>query len=229
MMEAMVHPYWPLFDVEVRTPRITLRYVDDELAVALAAVAADGVHDPGFMPFAHPWTDTAPPELQRNTLQYYWRTRAALAADEWDLPFAVLLDDAAIGTTSIAASHFALTRTFRTGSWLGRDHQGQGLGKELRAATLHLGFEGFGAEVGETEAFEDNAPSLGVTRSLGYSENGVARWKRRDVAGTVLKFRMTVEHWRTIRRDDIELHGVDAALPLLGLTDDIGPDPITLE
>ena len=195
----------------------------------MATLAAAGIHDPSFMPFAHPWTDVEPPELQRTSLQFYWRRAPTLTVEQWDLPFAVLVDGAVVGATSIGASHFALTKTFQTGSWLGRAHQGQGLGKELRAATLHLGFEGFGAEVAETEAFEDNAPSLGVTRSLGYADNGVGRHKRRETSATILRFRMTAEHWRAMGRDDIELHGVDAALPLLGLDHDIGPDPITLE
>ncbi len=50
----MGHPYWPLFDLEIRTPRVTLRYVDDELARQMVDVAVAGVHDPDFMPFTTP-------------------------------------------------------------------------------------------------------------------------------------------------------------------------------
>ena len=32
-MYGMTHPYWPLFDLEVRTPRLTMRAITDELAV----------------------------------------------------------------------------------------------------------------------------------------------------------------------------------------------------
>jgi hypothetical protein len=39
-----------------------------------------------------------------------------------------------------------MLREFESGSWLGREHQGRGLGKEMREATLHLGFEGLGAD-----------------------------------------------------------------------------------
>jgi len=146
----MTHPYWPPFDLEVRTPRITLRYVDDELAVRLAELAAHGIHDPSWMPFALPWTDVASPELEQNTLRYYWRTRAELTPDHWDLPLAVLVDGDVVGACSVSGEHFAVVRTFETGSWLGRAHQGQGLGKEVRAASLHLGFEGLGALVATT-------------------------------------------------------------------------------
>ena len=53
----MPHPYWPLFDLVVHTPRLTLRYLDDECAVAMAALAGRGIHDPAYMPFAMPWSD----------------------------------------------------------------------------------------------------------------------------------------------------------------------------
>ncbi len=48
---------WPLFDLEVVTPRIVLRYVTDELGATLATLAAKGIHDPATMPFSEPWTD----------------------------------------------------------------------------------------------------------------------------------------------------------------------------
>ena len=50
---SMSHPYWPLFDLEVRTTRLTLRYVDEALAVELAELHG-GIHDPATMPFCGP-------------------------------------------------------------------------------------------------------------------------------------------------------------------------------
>lgn len=131
----------------------------------------------------------------------------------------MLVDGETVGSSGLNANHFPTLRCFETGSWLGKEFQGRGLGKELRAATLHLGFEGLGAELAETAAFEDNAASLGVTRSLGYSDNGSRLEQCRGKRGRILGFTMSVDHWRTIRRDDIELSGVDAVLPLLGLVD----------
>ena len=71
----MGHAHWPLFDLEVRTPRLTLRYIDDELGAALVDLAAQGIHDPDFMPFAMPWTDVAPDEFGANCFRYWWRCR----------------------------------------------------------------------------------------------------------------------------------------------------------
>jgi RimJ/RimL family protein N-acetyltransferase len=213
----MVHPYWPLFDLEVHTPLVTLRYPDDALMIELATLIGKGIHDPDEMPFALPWTDEASPSRDWNSYRYWWRTRAELSPDAWTIDFAVVLDGRIAGATGLSSKHFRALRTFETGSWLGKEFQGRGVGKEMRAATLHLGFAGLGAEEATTTAFADNARSLGVTRSLGYEPNGRARMLQRDRPGESLRFRMTRSHWETIRRDDIELVGVEPCLPLLGL------------
>ena len=213
----MAHPHWPLFDLEVRTPRLTLRYADDIVLTELATLAAKGIHDPALMPFAVPWTDIEPPELERQAFRFWWGGRAETSPARWHLILVALVDATVVGTTSLITSEFAVTRTFETGSWLGREYQGQGLGKEMRYATLHLGFDGFGAEQATTGAFTDNPASLGVTRSLGYEPNGRLRHERRGEVAESLRFRMSREHWDTIRRDDITLHGVEAAAAMLGL------------
>jgi RimJ/RimL family protein N-acetyltransferase len=208
----MPHPYWPLFDLEVRTPRLVLRYVDDAIACDLVRVVlTQGVHDPAWMPFTIPWTDLEPPELQRQSLQYWWRCRAMTSPEAWELNLAVILDGAAVGVTSIGSTDFAVTGTFATGSWLGRPAQGRGIGTEMRAATLHLGFAGFGARRATTSAFADNAASLGVTRRLGYAPNGTSIGIRRDEAGEQQHFVLTREAWAERRRCDIELVGIDEA------------------
>src|SRR4051794_28943399 len=136
--------HWPLFALRVETPRVKLRYVNDHDAVALADLAAVGVHDPGFMPFTVPWTDVEPPLLQRNTLQFVWSTRAQWSPDNWHLPMAVVVDDAVVGVQALFAEHFGVVRSIHTGSWLGRLYQRKGIGTEMRAAILHLAFAGLG-------------------------------------------------------------------------------------
>jgi RimJ/RimL family protein N-acetyltransferase len=215
----MAHPYWPLFDLEIRTPRLVARYVDDDLGTQLAALAAAGIHDPGFMPFSVPWSQAPSPELERNTLQYYWRCRADTSPASWNLQFAVVVDGEVVGTTGLMTHDFPITRSFETGSWLGRAHQGRGLGTELRVAALHLGFLAFDALLATTGAFDDNAPSLGVTRKLGYTPNGVAHHARTGTLGRIEHFRMDREHFLAhVRRDDIEIAGDEAARDLLGIS-----------
>ncbi len=87
----MGHPFWPLFDLEVRTPRLTLVYPDESMLVEIVRCAERGIHDPATMPFGMPWTDAEPPEFQRSILQHHWKSRAELTPDEWSLPFAVVV------------------------------------------------------------------------------------------------------------------------------------------
>ena len=212
-----MHPYWPLFDLEVRTPTLTIRYVDDELAVRLCALIQRGIHPPDFMPFGYPWSVAPSPGREQDALRYYWRSRAGTRPEAWELPFAVLRGDEVIGSGGLRGTEFPTLRTLETGSWLGQAFQGQGYGKEFRAALLHLAFAGFDAVECTTGAWSDNAPSLAVTRHWGYEPNGVFRGKQGDGVGELHRFRMSREHWETIRRDDIELRDVAPARELLGL------------
>jgi RimJ/RimL family protein N-acetyltransferase len=213
----MVSEHWPLFDLEVRTPRLTLRYLDDRLISDLLAVARRGVHDPAVMPFLIPWTDQPSPQMEQDAVRFYARTRADVRPEAWNLQFAVVVDGEVVGACDLIAQSFPDLRQFTTGSWLGREFHGRGLGKEFRQAALALGFEGFGAEFALTAMWHDNAASKGVTTSLGYEFEGRRRALRRGVADELLGYRMARSHWETIRRDDIELSGVDRAREFLGV------------
>jgi RimJ/RimL family protein N-acetyltransferase len=221
----MEHDHWPLFDLEVRTPRLGLRYLDDALAEQLVAVAARGVHDPAVMPFLVPWTDLPSPQLEQEALRFYWTTRASVRPDSWNLQFAVLVEGQVVGACDLGAEHFAELRQFTTGSWLGREFQAQGLGSEFRMAALTLGFDGLGAEYALTGMWHDNAASLGVTKSLGYDFEGRRRALRRGVADEMLGYRMGRAHWETIRRDDITMVGVERARVFLGVRPRSDPWP----
>jgi len=214
----MTHPVWPLFDLRVRTPRLELRYVDDEMAAELAVLAAHGIHDPEFMPFAMPWSTEPSPALERNTMQFYWRCRAELSPTDWNINLATIMDRKVVGTTALIAKDFPILRQFETGSWLGRAFQGHGIGKEMRIATLQLGFLGLAGDTATTSAWEDNAPSLGVTNSLGYSRASTRRSVRQARASTMHHFEMSrADFTARVQRTDIELGGVEACLPFLGL------------
>ena len=81
------------------------------------------------------------------------------------------------------------------------------------------GFAGFAAACATTSAFDDNGPSLGVTRSLGYQPNGVQINLRRGVAATSLRFRMEHNDWQArLRRDDIAIDGFEPCRAMLGLS-----------
>ena len=209
--------HWPLADLKIHTPRLELRYATDRLLDELVEVAAAGVHDPADMPFYVPWTERPPGEFERGFLQYHWHQRAAWSTDDWDLEFAVLVDGRPVGMQGAFGKSYPILREVGTGSWLSRPLHRQGIGKEMRSAVLHLAFAGLGAEWAVTEAFDDNPASHGVTRSLGYADDGEAGVVRRGVRARMLRFRMSRTHWETIRRRDIEIDGLDAALPMFGL------------
>lgn len=125
--------YWPLYGLRLRTPRLELRLPDIPLLDELAAVAADGVHDPAEMPFSIPWTDAPPEERGRSSFQHLLGTIAEWRPEKWTLSLAVLYEGAAIGRQDLFATEFAVTREAETGSWLGATHQGKGLGTEMRS------------------------------------------------------------------------------------------------
>jgi RimJ/RimL family protein N-acetyltransferase len=212
----MTQAVWPLAGLAVVTPRLALRYITDDLGADLALLAARGIHDPGTMPFSTPWTDVPSPELERNTMRFYWRNRVETTAEHWDLNLAAVVDGIVVGMCSIEADDFPVHRTAETGSWLGREYQGRGIGREMREAALHLIFAGFDADQATTQAWHDNAASLGVTRSLPYTHTGTSRPPRRGRRDTLLAFVMTRSQWATVRRNDIELHEIEAARAQLG-------------
>jgi RimJ/RimL family protein N-acetyltransferase len=218
----MAHPYWPLFDLVVRTPMLELRYPDDALCLQLVDQAAQGIHPPDFMPFEMPWTRLEPPELQRTSLQFYWRNRAELTPDLWHLPLATVVDGEVVGSQGATGKRFGVAREVSTGSWLAMAHQGRGIGKEMRTAILHLVFAGLGAEVAVSAAWHDNASSIGVSRAVGYRDNGTERKIREGVPDTQIRFLMERTDWEARRRDDIEIVGLEPCLPLLGAGPGVG-------
>ncbi len=221
----MGNPYWPLFDVRVRTPRLEIRLPTDEDLYRLVALVDDGVHDPATMPFASPWTDAPAPRRARESLQWWWGRRAQWRPDDWSFTGAVFVDGEPVGVQDLSAKQFATLRTVGTGSWIGRRHQGRGLGKEMRAAVLHLAFDGLGAEAAHSGAFDDNAASLAVSRSLGYSANGEQLELRRGRPARMVNLRLDRAAWLAGRRDDIVVTGLGGCQHLFGAGAEEAVDP----
>ena len=213
----MLSEHWPLFGLKIRTPRLELRYpTDDDLAL-LVELTREEIHPPDFMPFSTPWTRDASPDRERNALRYWWRLRATVSADMWVLPFLVVDRGEPVGVQDLKGVAFPVTRSVVTGSWLVRRRQGTGIGKEMRAAVLHLAFAGFGADEAHTSAFVDNPASLGVTKSLGYAPNGWQTDVREGQAVEHLRFVLRRSDWDVQRRNDIGVEGLDRAMAFLGI------------
>lgn len=211
---------WPLAGLRVRSGDLELRYMDDADVHALARLAADGVHEPGAMPFTVPWTRGTPTEVARNVLTYQWGARASVSHQRWTVELAVVRDGEVLGTQGLMASDFPVTRTAETGSWLGLRHHGQGVGTRMRLMILHLLFEGFDGLRATTSAFDDNAPSNGVTRRIGYVENGVdvlAREGEPTLSRRYVLDRATWDGRPAELRPEVDLVGIAAVREQLGL------------
>ena len=204
----MENEYWPLFELRLRTPRLEIRLPNDETLVALARLAVQGVHDPSTMPFLYPWTDEPSPQLERGMLQWGWRHRAEWTPNNWSFTGAVFLNGDVVGVQSLSATDFAVRREVKSGSWLGRAYQGQGVGKEMRAAILTLAFEGLGAEVAHSGGFADNETSLNVSRALGYRDNGRRTAERRGVASELIELRLDRADWLPRAHLDVQIVGL---------------------
>jgi RimJ/RimL family protein N-acetyltransferase len=213
------HPYWPLFDLRIRTPRLEVRLPDDDDIMVLAGLAGD-IHDPATMPFTSPFTDAPSPQRERSSLQWWWRQRAEWSPERWWFTGAVVVDGELVGVQDLHAEQFAALRTVSTGSWLGRSHQRQGIGKEMRAAVLHLAFAGLGAVEAYSGAFHDNLASLATSRALGYRLNGEEVALRRNVPDRIVNLRLDRATWEARRRSDIRIEGLEPCLELFGLGDE---------
>jgi RimJ/RimL family protein N-acetyltransferase len=215
-----MNQWWPLAGLRLTTPRLELRVPADGDLTELAGLAAGDIHDPEVQPFGVPWTDAAPTDRARGTLQYQWSQRARWEASNWSLDLVVVHDGAIVGTQAISAPDFATLREVATGSWLGQPHQGRGIGTEMRAAVLHLAFAGLGAHYATSGAFTDNIASQRVSRKLGYADDGIERQVRRGQPATLLRLRLDRETWQATRTVPVEISGLEACLAMFGLGDE---------
>jgi RimJ/RimL family protein N-acetyltransferase len=207
---------WPLRHLVLRTPRLELRPADDAGLFELADEAARGVHDPAVMPFLTPWTDAPPAERARSTLQWNWRRLAELTPQHWALALLVRVDGRVVGVQELVGVGFAVTREVETGSWLGRRHQGRGVGTAMRAAALAFAFDHLGAVRARSAAFADNAASLRVSEKLGYRRDGTSTTVRRGERAEDVRL-LLEPRWFRRPPGTLRVEGLAACRPLLGL------------
>ena len=88
----------------------------------------------------------------------------------------------------------------------------------MRAAVLALAFGALGARFAIMSAWSDNHASLGVSRALGYADNGVTAHRRGEVAGEMTHLRLTREQWSTSGwAERVAVAGVDECMTFFGL------------
>jgi RimJ/RimL family protein N-acetyltransferase len=157
------------------------------------------------------------PAREWNWMRKIWAGRAKVDAGFWRLYFVICDDGQPVGMQDLIGVDFAALGTVTSFSWLAPGVRGRGLGREARAAVLHLAFEGFGAREAGSDAFTDNHASNRVSEALGYRRNGTDWATRRGEPAELLRWRLTRDDWARRRRTDIELSGVEECRPVLGL------------
>jgi RimJ/RimL family protein N-acetyltransferase len=200
-----------LWDLRVRTPRLELRLPTEDELVELFRVAEGGIHPPEEMPFFVPWTD----DLRLDAfVEYHRDTWAAWRPEQWLLNLFTFLDGRPIGSQGVGAEEFAVRREVETGSWLGAQYQGRGLGMEQRAAVLELAFAHLGAEVAVSGSIVHNRSSQRVSEKLGYRVTGTRTIAPRGDPVEHFDYRLERDEWSC--PIPVEVEGIKPALPLFG-------------
>lgn len=225
----MLIDHFPLVGLRIITPRLQLRLPDAEELAALADVAADGVHDPAYMPFRIRWTEQPPAERARSVVLHHWSMLGQWTPRAWKLLLTVFHDGAPVGVQMIKATDLAVTAECATASWLGLRHQGQGIGAEMRAAVADLAFAHLGATDLVSAAFTDNHASLGVSAKLGYTHDGIERHEDQGRLRVIRRLRLTRQTWLERGHPPVTVEGLAPCLPLLGLPSSDQDRPDTTE
>ena len=207
----MDNPYWPVAGLRLRVGEVALRPMRETDLGPLA-----DIHPPDYETDPRLASFTDDPALRRGTAlhQAYWRYLGSWRPESWRLPFVVEVTGQPVGMQDLEAADFRVRRTVETASWLAVDQRGRGVGKAMRLAVLALAFDGLGAEVAESGAWHHNAASLGVSRALGYVDNGVARHVHDGRCDDLVRMRLTRDNWRT--GHGVSIAGLDGCRHFFG-------------
>ena len=215
----MPHPYWPVHDLRLRVGDLSLHPLTEaDLATLARVLPADVELNPDSPRYSGAAPGTEPGTIVH---QDYWRAMGTWTVDAWRLNFGVWRGDTLLGTQELEGNDFARLRTVDTASFLVPAARGAGLGKQMRRAVLALAFGPLRAEYAITSAWHDNHASLGVSRSLGYVDNGVERHRREggvDRVDDMVHLRLTRDAWLASGlAEGITVDFPDSCRPYFGL------------
>ncbi len=207
-----------MFDIRLTTPELELRHLTEVDLGSLADIIPD---DAEQNPSA---TTYAGLDAGRNrgavVHQDYWRGLGGWRPESWALSFGVFRDGELVGYQGLEGDEFATLRTADSSSFLTPAARGRGWGKQMRAAVLTLAFGPLGARYAITSAWIDNHASLGVSRALGYVDNGITAHQRDGRAGEMAHLRLTRESWTASRwSEQVTVSGVEECLVFFGLNE----------
>ena len=209
---------WPLFDLRLEYRDVLLRAVREaDLPHLTAVLPADVGHDPRLAMFR---SQTMIENERRLLCMGYWKALGTWDPAEWVLHLAVLHDNEIVGVQTLEGSNFPALRTVDSASWLVPSVRGRGIGVRMRTAALGFAFDHLGATAAISSATLANGASLGVSRRIGYVDNGISRIV--DTRGDVVELqnlRLTVDRWPG---HDVTVTGFEACKPWFGLDVSLG-------
>lgn len=212
----MTQPYWPLFDLRLRTGALELAPMTEaDLGEVAAALPDDLELDPRATRY------DLPENVARGVIahQTYWKTLGTWSPQDWEVLFCVRRGHDLLGVQGLEGRDFPVLRTVDTSSWLVERARGSGVGKRMRRAVLTLAFGPLQARAAITSAWHDNEASLGVSRSIGYLPNGESFLARDGGADTLVHLRLTRERWLSVGpgAGEVTIDGFEPTRPLFGL------------
>jgi RimJ/RimL family protein N-acetyltransferase len=213
----MTHRYWPLFDLRLASPDLTLRPMAEADLAAVAGLLPDDLEqDPAATTFA-----IGDERISRGIVscQHYWKAYGLWHPGAWRLNFVVSAAGHIIGVQELEGNDFPVLRTIDTSSFLVPPARGRGYGKQMRGAALALAFGPLQARAAITSAWHDNHASLGVSRALGYQPNGESLHAHGERVDVMVHMRLQRADW--LARGSagrFQISGFEACRPLFGLT-----------
>ena len=220
LTEVRFEELYPPFGLEIRMGDLRMHPIRQDEILPLLDLIAGGIvspdvpNHPMIAPFAL-GDDTL--ERRRTSLRFWWQNWVNVSPEGWMIPMSVFRGEAIVGVQDIMASDFPTMRVAETGSWLGVEHHGKGTGKLMRHAICAFAFDHLGARELHSGAFHDNHRSLGVSRAVGYVENG-QRLAQRATGEVDTEIRVRLTPDRLVRAETpLEVDGLDPFLGFLGL------------
>jgi RimJ/RimL family protein N-acetyltransferase len=214
---------WPLFDLRIRHRDVLLRPVREaDLPHLCDVLPPDVGHDPRLALFP---SQSLLENERRLLCMGYWKALGTWDPTSWVLHLAVIHEDEIVGVQTLEAENFPALRTVDSASWLVPAARGKGIGVRMRTAALGLAFDHLGATAAISSATFANSASLGVSRRVGYVENG--RTRIVDTGGDVADLQnmlLTADRWPGY---DVDVTGFEPCRPWFGLDDPVTLRPTT--
>lgn len=183
----------PLLGLRLRAGPLELRGVTDVDLPQLCDLATHSIHPDDQMPFSVPWSVGPPSAIAARVAAYHWRCRGGWSPEQWSMQLGVWHEGVLVGCQGMQAVDYLVTGTASTGSWLGRSHQGKGIGTAMRQVICAFAFDHLGAVAVNSAALSDNLASQVVSRKVGYQDNGEQRTRLGDGLAVERHYRLRAE------------------------------------